>query len=387
MGVECASCGQVIPSGQFRCGSCGAVQPRASFDDYGGMSELALDPPRPEAQAAAGPSGGQRAPSAERREPAVPVAESDEAAREPAVPRGTFASVLPESALEEPPASAPEPSPKAPKAVVVPAAPEPRIKSNRPPAKPPYLASEILKEDLTPTEPGRKAMDLMLHVAPALGAVAVLSSGLQRVATWVSLAVLAAMFLLTRFELAYMLQAMLVAGLGGLALAATASVRVGLGGGGDGPILAAAATLLPAALLFRAWFRAAYTARVLIILALVLAATWATWTSDRNLLSLEFDWQSWVPALSWYVFGLLCLLSLLAFMGEETTGGCDVWALGLWVWYGLFAIARFALEGGFEPQPQQPSFQTLGLLEPALAAPVSVALAQLFARFFVSRPR
>jgi Flp pilus assembly protein protease CpaA len=385
MGVECASCGQVIPSGQFRCGSCGAAQPRASFDDYGGMSELALDPPRPEAQAA-GQTGGPRALNVERREAAAPVAEGDEAAREPAVPRGTFASVLPEPTPEEPPASAPEP-PKGPKAVVVAAAPEPRTKSNRPPARPPYLASEILKEDLTPTEPGRKAMDLMLHVAPALGAVAVFSSGPQRVATWISLAVLASMFLLTRFELAYMLQAMLVAGFGGLALAVTASARVGLGGGGDGPILAVAATLLPAALLFRAWFRAAYTARVVILLALVLAATWATWTSHRNLLSLEFDWQSWVPALSWYLFGILCLLSLLAFMGEETTGGCDVWALGLWVWYGLFACARFALEGGFEPQPQQPSFQTLGLLEPALAAPTSVALAQLFARFFVSRPR
>ncbi|HEX5655642.1 MAG TPA: hypothetical protein VFX59_00535 [Polyangiales bacterium] len=343
------------------------------------MSELNVEPARPEANQ----TGAHRAlaPAVERREAATP--EADDTAREPAVPRGTFASVVPEPAAEEPPVAAPEP-PKPSKPVVL--APEPqRIKSNRPPPRPPYLASEILKEDLTPTEPGRKAVDLMLHVAPALGAVAVLSSGLQRTATWASLAVLAALFLLTRFELAYMLQATLVAGLGGLALAATASARVALGGGGDGPILAAACALLPAALLYRAWFRAAYTARVLVALALVLAVTWATWTSHRNLLSLEFDWQSWVPALSWYVFGILCLLSLLAFMSDETTGGCDVWALGLWVWYGLFACARFALEGGFEAQPQQPSFQTLGLLEPALAAPTSVALAQLFARFFAAK--
>jgi hypothetical protein len=392
MGVECVSCGQVIPSGQFRCGSCGAVQPRASFDDYGGMSELAADPPRatsPELPSAASPNPPPRAApgNGERvtRELGAPSADEDDAAREPAVPRGTFASVVPEAAAEEEARlTVPEPA-KAHRTTGPMPAVQARTKSNRPPARPPYLASEILKEDLTPTEPGRKLVDLMLHIAPALGAVAVLSSGLQRVATWVSLGVLAGLFLLTRFELAYMLQAALVAGLGGIALAATTSVRVALGGGGDGSILAAASTLLPAALLFRSWYRAAYTARVLIALALLLALTWAAWTSHRNLLSLEFDWESWVPALSWYVFSILCLLSLLAFMGEETTGGCDVWALGLWVWYGLYACARFALEGGFEPQ--QSSFQTLGLLEPALAAPTSVALAQLFARTFVNRAR
>lgn len=399
MGVECASCGQVIPSGQFRCGSCGAVQPRTSFDDYGGMSELAVEPMRAasqEPQASVTQPGPQRAlpVNGERREavasPPPPVAsEDDEAAREPAVPRGTFASVVPEATSEEERVAPPAPA-EPPRVVKPPAqAPtsQPRIKSNRPPARPPYLASEILKEDLTPTEPGRKLIDWMLHVAPAVGAVAVLSSGLQRVATWVSLGMLAALFLITRFDLAYMLQAAVVAGLGGAALAATSTARVALGEGGDGPMLAAAATLLPAALLFRSWYRAAYTARVLVALALVLALTWATWTSHRNLLSLEFDWESWVPALSWYVFGILCLLSLLAFMGEETTGGCDVWALGLWVWYALFACARFALEGGFDAQPAQPSLQTLGLLEPALAAPTSVALGQLFARFFPKRGR
>jgi hypothetical protein len=422
MSVECASCGQVIPSGQFRCGSCGAVQPRASFDDYGGMSELSVEPARPPSQeltplplgsqavrvgsdatqtGAFRPvqTNGERAtrsdqasashPEGERRE-----ANEDDGAREPAVPRGTFASVVPESDAEEEPPR-----------VVAPAAPEPRdsfakqankpgtnnqpatqrIKSVRPPVRPPYLASEILREDLTPSDPGRKHLDLILHIAPALGVVAVLSSGLHRVATWVSLGVLAAMFLLTRFELDHVLQSALVAGLGGLTLAAAATARVILGGGSDGPMLAAAATLLPAALLFRAWYRAAYTARVLVALALVLGLTWATWTSHSDLLALEFDWASWVPALAWYVYCLLCLLSLLAFMNEETTGGCDVWALGLWVWYGLYACSRFALEGGLAGPALEPNLQTLGLVEPALAAPTSVAFAQLFARILVSR--
>ncbi|MDB4985236.1 MAG: hypothetical protein JWN04_414, partial [Myxococcaceae bacterium] len=208
---------------------------------------------------------------------------------------------------------------------------------------------------------------------------AVLTSGIDRLATWASLAVLAGLFILTRFELGYHTLAVLVASIGGCSLALASGFRVATGGGFDGPLLAASTTLLPAALLFRTWFRAAYTARVLVTLALVLAVMWATWTSHRGLLALEFDWQSWVPALTWYLFGILCLLSLLAFMSGETTGGCDVWALGISIWYGLFACARFALE---ERGVQISNFQTLGLVEPALAAPTAVALAQLFARIF-----
>ncbi|HEY6876420.1 MAG TPA: hypothetical protein VI299_00290, partial [Polyangiales bacterium] len=280
MGVECASCGQVIPSGQFRCGSCGAVQPRTSFDDYGGMSELAVEPARAPSQelSASATQNGQQPRTSQNGERALAQPDEDEAAREPVVPRGTFASVVPNT--EEEPARVPQPEPVAKAAkVVTPAPGAPRVKSVRPPPRPPYLASEILREDLTPTEPGRKAMDVMLHIAPALGVVAVLSSGLHRVATWVSLAVLALLFLITRFELDYALQGVLVAGLGGVALAATSAARVVLGGGFDGPMLVAAATLLPAALLFRSWYRAAYTARILVGLALVLALTWATWTS------------------------------------------------------------------------------------------------------------
>lgn len=393
MGVECASCGQIIPPGQFRCGNCGTVQTRDSVDDYAGLTELTAagevqraSPSEPALAARssnAGTAGGQRA-------VAPPLDDDDSGVREPLVPRGTFASVVPDRAPEgegderERGRVAPEREPSS----VKPAAAQPssttsqRIKSVRPTAKPPYLASEILREDLTPSEPGRRHMNVVLQVAPALGAVAVLSSGIDRVATWVSLAVLALLFTLTRFELPYQTLSLLVVGLGVGGLSFSSGWRLLLGGSSDGPLLAATVTLLAAALLFRTWYRAAYTARVLVTLALVLALTWATWTSHRELLALEFDWQSWLPALAWYVFGILCLLSLLAFMGGETTGGCDVWALGLSIWYGLFACIRFSLEGVLGGGSYPPNFQTLGLLEPALSAPTAVALAQLFSRIF-----
>jgi hypothetical protein len=407
MGVECASCGQVIPPGQFRCGNCGAVQTRDTFDDYGGLTEVTAnaDPVRP-------------APAELDKRPimALPAEDDDSGVREPLVPRGTFASEVPDripegEEREARPSSDREtvlakPAPRATSNGTTSAAANgaatngtaingtaingtgARIKSVRPPAKPPYLASEILREDLTPSEPGRRHMNVVLQVAPALGALAVLTSGIDRAATWFALALLAGLFVLTRFEFGYHTMTLLVIGLGASGLAVCSSWRLYLGGGFDGPLLAATVTMLAGALLFRTWYRAAYTARVLVALALVLALTWATWTSHRELLALEFDWQSWLPALAWYVFGILCLLSLLAFMGGETTGGCDVWALGLSVWYGLFACVRFALEGTLGGGSYPENFQTLGLLEPALSAPTAVALAQLLSRIFgrVRRP-
>ncbi|MEY4515279.1 MAG: hypothetical protein RLZZ450_7401 [Pseudomonadota bacterium] len=431
MGVECASCGQIIPPGQFRCGNCGTVQTRDSVDDYAGLTELTAagevqrtSPSEPVLPARVGSQSSAEG----QRLVAPPLEDDDSGVREPLVPRGTFASVLPDRVAEgderervrlaperDPssvkPAAAAQPSIFRSRAGEDPAAStlrsragedpaastlrsragedpaastttSQRIKSVRPPVRPPYLASEILREDLTPSEPGRRHMNVVLQVAPALGAVAVLSSGIDRMATWLSLGVLALLFSLTRFELHYQTLSLVVVGVGVAGLSFSSGWRLVMGGSSDGPLLAATVTLLAAALLFRTWYRATYTARVLVTLALVLALTWATWTSHRELLALEFDWQSWLPALAWYVFGILCLLSLLAFMGGETTGGCDVWALGLSIWYGLFACVRFSLEGVLGGGSYPPNFQTLGLLEPALSAPTAVALAQMFSRIF-----
>lgn len=399
MGVECASCGQIIPPGQFRCGNCGTVQTRDTFDDYGGLSEVnASAEPVPRA-----PSEPAPRPPSPPFAATPPLDDEDSGTREPLVPRGTFASEVPPErsgdgeerdsrAASERETVLAKPAPRAPAATgghatVTTNGSSQRLKTVRATVKPPYLASEILREDLTPSEPGRRHMNVVLQVAPALGALAVLTSGIDRGATWLSLAVLAALFTLTRFELPYHTMTVTVLGIGAGGLGVCSAWRLWLGGQFDGPLLAATVTLLGGALLFRTWYRAAYTARVLVALALMLALTWATWTSHRELLALEFDWQSWLPALAWYLFCILCLLSLLAFMSGETTGGCDVWALGLALWYGLFACVRFALESSYGGGSAPYNFQTIGLLEPALSAPTAVALAQLFSRIFGTRRR
>jgi hypothetical protein len=388
MGVACASCGQVIPSGQFRCGHCGAVAKREELEDYGGLLNV-TDELEGSARVSATADVQPAAPPAR-----PPLGEDDDGAREPLVPRGTFASESPERAadgderegvkIEGAPNRSSDASTKSAKGAT--SATSQRLKAVRAAPRPPYLASEILREDLTPSEPGKRLLAILLYTAPTLGIVAALYSGIARSATWVALTALSGLLLLARFELPYTTRALLVAVTGGGTLAIVSFWSITLGGNFEGPLLAAAVTMLPAALLFRAWYRGSEAARVLVGVSLVLALGWAMATSDRQLLSLVFSWQSWLPALTWYLFGLLCLLSLLAFMGNETTAGCDVWAIGLLAWYALFALVRYALESG-GAGGANPNLHTLRLIEPALAAPTAVAAAQLLARALGSRTR
>ena len=55
----------------------------------------------------------------------------------------------------------------------------------------------------------------------------------------------------------------------------------------------------------------------------------------ESLVMLEGDWQSWGPASTHMVFGLLALLSLMAFMDNSTRGGSHVWAVALLVLYAV----------------------------------------------------
>jgi hypothetical protein len=50
---------------------------------------------------------------------------------------------------------------------------------------------------------------------------------------------------------------------------------------------------------------------------------------------LEGHWQSWAPASTHIMFGLLGLLSLMAFMESSTRGGAHVWAGTLLVLYAV----------------------------------------------------
>jgi len=257
-----------------------------------------------------------------------------------------------------------------------------RLRVARAPERPPYLASEILREDIAPREPGRNTLAAVLSVAAIAGLIGVLVAGLHTLAA-IALAVLfVTLFGVGRLKLAYTTRAAAIAALSGVALAVVTWTRHAAGGTTSDLLLAIGTPLLAGSLYVRSWYRGSIAARALVGLSLVPSCLWAFVTSHRELLSLEFIWQSWLPAVTWYVFVILCLLALLAFMGDETTGGCTAWALGLCGWYAAFAGVRFALE-----VDTSGPLRTLGLAEPALIAPLAVAVAQLVAHVVGRRTR
>jgi hypothetical protein len=221
----------------------------------------------------------------------------------------------------------------------------------------------------------------------ALGVAANLAVGLGTLASLFCAVGLLGMLALQRLELSYVSKAATVAAVSSAAMVVSTVGRQTLHINRDDATLAALVVLLSAALWFRAWYRGSKAARALVGTAVALSAAWAIITSHHGLLILGFTWQSWMPALLWYVFCVLCLLALLAFMGNETTGGCNAWAAGLCVWYGLFAVTRFALEDEMIEATDREILGALGLAQPAFSAPLAVATAQLLAHFIGSRAR
>jgi hypothetical protein len=410
MSANCTSCGHAIPSGQFRCGKCGAAQARDSSEDFAALSELAEDAaprafeavsglhlgigpeikarPQPVQPARPRPVAVEAAPNAASAPP-PPAAAREDDRRESSVPKGTFAST---NEPQPEPEAAPEPPPPkerngtgrvrvdvtTQRVVTSASSSQPKRVRHAPP---PFLASAILREDLVPSEPGKQVSARLLLGAGLFGMCAAVFGGGGK-PTLAFTPVFLLVIVLSRINVSYLTRAIVAGSFSGAALLVCSFWRVALGGRLEGPFLSAAVTLLSAALFFRAWYRNSTLARMLVASALVLALSWAAMTSHRGLLALGFDWESWLPALTWYLFVILSLLSLLAFMGNETTGGCDSWAVGLLLWFGLYALVRHALDA-YGPG----SVSLLGLLEPALAAPAAISLAQLLARALGPRDR
>ena len=202
------------------------------------------------------------------------------------------------------------------------------------PIKPPVLASDILREEVAPIHPARRAIRVWLFAFSATFALAAIGAklgvGIVRsgddafvgaVATS-ALAITAAIV-----PLRYSVRAALAAltGLVPLALGA-----VGLGPlaafGTEGVLPSATAialvTLLPAALVFRARYRAFAGARTAVGIALA-----ASVPAVAFLAMAAFDTS--VPSVDRAASGIAAasaLTALLGFMGPETSAGCSQWA-------------------------------------------------------------
>jgi hypothetical protein len=151
-------------------------------------------------------------------------------------------------------------------------------------------------------------------------------------------------------------------------------------------LLRGGVVILATALWFRAWHRGSVLARLLVVMGFGVCAAWLWRTGAlQGLTTLPGAWQGWVPPVLDVSLGLVLTLSLLAFMGADSTGGCAVWAMLLLAWYvareWLDLLAAYWPAGTGGPQLGRVGAETAlpMVCLPLLVVLLSIGLAQLLA--------
>jgi hypothetical protein len=210
-----------------------------------------------------------------------------------------------------------------------------RIPLRIPAVKPPVLASDILREEIAPEAPARKAIRMallafsMIAVFGALAATARLGRA-HLVAPWALEGAIAAAVLAATAAFAPLPYA------GRAALAALGgALLLGLGADGAGPLarlgddglatgtaMGVMATVLPAALVFRSRYRAFRAARIILGVALVVSVPAVALLALSALDSGQPIGERWLAGIG----VVAAAAGTLGFMGPETSGGCAQWA-------------------------------------------------------------
>ncbi len=204
------------------------------------------------------------------------------------------------------------------------------------PPGPPILASDLLREQMRPSSPGEKALRVASVVLSALGALGVLLTGGLHPLTFVALALLIMTATLALTPMSYRARATAIFSAGAVATGVALWQQTLSGIAPEGVILASATILLSGSLLFRAYYRGARLARVAVTLGVLALGAWFFASGGHeSLIMLDGHWQSWAPAVTHLSFGLLALLSLMAFMDSSTRGGSHVWAVAVLTLYSV----------------------------------------------------
>jgi hypothetical protein len=228
------------------------------------------------------------------------------------------------------------------------------------PPGPPILASDLLREQMRPSCPGEKALRRATVILSAAGALGVLLTGRVHPLTFVSLALLITMVTLALTPMSYRGRAIAAFLIGSVATGVALWQQTLEGLAPEGMILAGATILLSGSLFFRAYYRGARLARLAVTFGVFALGAWFFVSGGHeSLVTLEGDWQSWAPASTHMAFGLLALLSLMAYMDSSTRGGAHVWAVALLVLYAvhiglLVASALWPVQAG-QPIIQGPT--------------------------------
>lgn len=245
-------------------------------------------------------------------------------------------------------------------------------------ARPPVLASESLREDLEPTEPGRVALRIVGTTCALVGAATLLLLGNLEAVQLVLAAAFGVIALLCIAPIGYAPRACGVLGVGTLGLALDTGARMLAGGPAEAPVLAAGIAVLSGGLLFRARYRASRVARLAIALGIAVVGAWfllaGGLTSGPEI---DGSVRGWLPFVMRVGLLPLLLLSLLAFMDASSTGGARVWAVLLVLWYAGNVGVHLGL--GLADHPEIFALETLRASATAItvAAPLFLALAAM----------
>lgn len=204
------------------------------------------------------------------------------------------------------------------------------------PPGPPILASDLLRERMRPSAPGAQALRRITVGLSAAGIVGALATGGAHPLTFVSVALLISTLTVALTPMSYRGRAVLLFLVGAVATGVALWQQTLQSIAPDGIILAMATILLSGSLLFRAYYRGATLARVAVTAGTLAFGVWFFLSGGHeSLVRLEGHWQSWGPASTQMLFGLLALLSLMAFMDSSTRAGAHWWAYSLLALYAV----------------------------------------------------
>jgi hypothetical protein len=119
---------------------------------------------------------------------------------------------------------------------------------------------------------------------------------------------------------------------------------VGTAGTPAGVVETIGVVTLGIALQYRAWHRSSVAARFFVAVGILVCMGWlgmSGWLKDFT--TLDPAWQSWLPTIIRAPFGLLLMLSLLAFMDARSTGGCGIWAMAILLWHALHMTVQLMI--------------------------------------------
>lgn len=368
----CQNCGAEVSRSDAFCGTCGERVP-------GGTPVLPLVRESRPAIPAARPSSGAQAAAVITVADPSQTSVTQTTIRERAEP----ASVLPlrrkkpESATEILPIeSVQEPETRGEAPPTVEEAPELVLTT------PPILASELLREQMEPSEPGKASLPRLTVALCAAGVLGASWAGGLDSLTYVSVALMVGLLTLALTPLSYVGHAV------ALFLAGVIASTLGIWQQSvhevtpHAPLLGLSTVVLSASLLYRAYYRGAKLARVAVSIGVALLTSWFILSGGhQSLVTLGEHWQSWGPAASHMTFALVGLLALLAFMEASTRGGSHVWAYTLMTLYAghvllLTTRALWPPLSTATPMPDSALAAILGGVVGTLVA--AMAMARLF---------